>query len=67
MFYFSDAMSSPSQIDPEQLAKRNSFKKGLEGLGVYYFVYTDITEFTFDLYRHISSTVHEILKGKEAW
>lgn len=65
MFYFSDAMSSLSQIDPEQLSKRNSFRKNLEELGVYYFVYSDITEFQFDLHNHISSAIHEVLKGKE--
>lgn len=65
MFYFSDAMSSLSQIDPEQLSKRNSFRKAIGDLGVYYFVYSDITEFQFDLHNHISSAIHEVLKGKE--
>lgn len=65
MFYFSDAMSSLSQIDLGQLSKRNSFRDDIAGLGVYYFVYTDVTEFTFDLFRHISSAIHKVLKGKE--
>ena len=65
MFYFSDAMSSLSQIDPEQLSKRNSFQKDLENLGVYHFSYTDVTEFQFDLFRHISSAISDVLKGKE--
>lgn len=65
MFYFSDAMSSLSQIDPEQLSKRNAFRNGLKDLGVYYFTYTDVTEFQFDLFRHISSAIREVLKGKE--
>ncbi len=65
MFYFSDAMLSLSQIDPEQLSKRNSFRKSLGELGVYYFVYSDITEFQFDLHNHISAAIHEVLKGKE--
>ncbi len=65
MFYFSDAMSSISQIDPEQLSKRNSFRKSLKGLGVYYFTYTDVTEFQFDLFRHISTTIRKVLVGKE--
>lgn len=64
MFYFSDAISSLSQIDPEQLSKRNSFRKDIEGLGIYYFVYTDVTEFQFDLYRHISSAIRDVLKNK---
>ncbi|MEE9389541.1 MAG: hypothetical protein V3U96_13125 [Paracoccaceae bacterium] len=65
MFYFSDAMSSVNQIDPEQLSKRNTFRNDLQNLGVYYFVYTDVTEFQFHLLRHISSTIREVLKGKE--
>lgn len=65
MFYFSDAMSSVSQIDPEQLSKRNSFRDNLKNLGVYYFSYTDVTEFQFDLFRHISDAIRKVLKGKE--
>lgn len=65
MFYFSDAMSSVSEIDPDQLSKRNQFRNDLKDLGVYYFVYTDVTEFQFDLYRHISSAIHKVLKSKE--
>ena len=66
MFYFSDAMSSVNQIDPDQLKKRNSFKKDIEDLGVYYFSYTDIAEFQFYLHNHISATIREVLKSKDA-
>jgi len=65
MFYFSDAMSSLSQIDPEQLLKRNSFRDELGDLGVYYFAYTDVVEFQFDLHNHISSAIHDVLKDKK--
>jgi hypothetical protein len=65
MFYFSDAMSSLSQIDPEQLTKRNSFRKDIAELGVYYFTYSNIIEFQFDLHNHINSAIHEVLKDKE--
>lgn len=34
MFYFSDAMTPLSQIDPEQISKRNTFRNNLEKLGV---------------------------------
>lgn len=65
MFYFSDAMASVSQIDPEQLSKRNIFQKDLQKLGIYYFVYKDVVEFQFDLLRHISSAIRAVLKNKE--
>lgn len=65
MFYFSDAMSSLSQIDTDQLSKRNAFRKRIANLGVYYFSYTDIVEFQFDLIRHISSAIRKVLGGKE--
>lgn len=65
MFYFSDAMSSLSQVDPDQIKKRNAFREELGKLGVYYFTYTNITEFQFDLHNHISSAIHDVLKTKE--
>lgn len=65
MFYFSDAANSVRQIDPNQLAKRNKFRKEIEELGVYYFSYMDITEFQFDLHNHISSAIHKVLNTKE--
>jgi hypothetical protein len=65
MFYFSDAVPSLSQIDPEQLTKRNSFRKEIAALGVYYFTYSNIADFQLDLYNHINSAIHEVLKYKE--
>lgn len=65
MFYFSNAMSSLGEIDPQQLSKRNSFQNELKDFGVYHFEYTDIVEFQFDLSRHISSTISKILDYKD--
>lgn len=64
MFYFSDALTSIRQIDPEQLEKRNSFQKEIATLGIYYFIYTDIVEFQFDLHNHISAAIHVVLNRK---
>lgn len=65
MFYFSEAIESVRDVEADQLAKRNSFRKGLENRGVYYFSYNDITSFQFDLHRHISQTVRELLLEDE--
>ncbi len=64
MFYFSEAVETVRDVQIDQLAKRNAFRKTLEDRGVYYFSYNDITAFQFDLHRHISQTIREVLESE---
>jgi len=65
MFYFSDAMSSLNQIDPEQLSKRNAFQKDIQSKGLYTFDYSSMTDFQFDLMRHLNAEIAQVLTTKE--
>ena len=61
MFYFSDEVNSLSQIDPEQLLKRNAFKKEIGAIGLKYETYKDSTKLHVLLRRHLSKSIDEVL------
>jgi hypothetical protein len=57
MFYFKDAPLSPSNIDPEQLAKVKEFQKSLGEVGALHWNFKDIQEFEKILRLHLARQV----------
>jgi len=57
MFYFKDEPISPSQIDPKQISKINSFKKKLGVKGGFYWTFNSITHFQSLMRIHLSRIV----------
>ncbi|WP_417278767.1 hypothetical protein [Celeribacter sp.] len=66
MFYFSNAVSSLRDVDPEQLAKVAAFRKELGELGVYYWQYDDQAGLMLDLHRQLTQTIIQIAQEKDA-
>lgn len=57
MFYFKDEPIPPSQIDPEQISKINSFKEKLGVKGGFYWTFNSLTHFQSLMRIHLSRIV----------
>ncbi len=63
MFYFSNFSTGLSEIDPEQLSKRQTFKQELPKLGVKYESYEDTTDLHVLARRQISQAINNLIKN----
>ncbi len=66
MFYFKDAPVPPPEIDPDQLAKIQAFRKSLGTKGVLYWTFDDKQQFEQLLRIHLArETQHALRKLKQ--
>jgi hypothetical protein len=66
MFYFSNAVSSLSEVDHEQFLKTRKFRDEIGNLGVYYWNYESHMELQITLHRHLTASIVKIVKARSA-
>ncbi|WP_291730763.1 DUF4062 domain-containing protein [Leisingera sp. F5] len=62
MFYFAESGPALSQIDPDDLKKRQIFKRKLEERGVLHHSFSARADFEHALRTHLTDAVYDILK-----